>query len=84
MIHQSLKKAADSRHCDIEFVISPSLIKVAQGLSCLTHTNTGTRVRGGSKQFRLKGGVPPSKIFIASSFKSIQLFEGAQASTVRN
>lgn len=36
---------------------------------------------GRLKQSRLKGG---SKIFIASSFKSIQLFGGSQASTVRN
>lgn len=69
------KKAADCRHCDNRPVISLSIITFSP-VSELLYTQR-------SRCCRLKGGLP-FKIFIASSFKSIRLYKGSQASTVRN
>lgn len=68
------KKAADCRHCDNRPVISLSIITFSLA-SVLLYTE--------EKVLQVKGGLP-FKIFIASSFKSILLYQSSQASTVRN
>lgn len=50
----------------------------------LTHTHGWEEDQNSSGEREVRWWGLPYKIFIASSFKSIQLFRGSQASTVRN
>lgn len=84
LIHQSLKKAADSRHWDIGERNLTIINNSPPSVCPVLYAHFYTRGEGEIRTLQVKGGVPLSKIFIASSFKSIRLFGGTQASTVRN